>query len=130
VILVGEDDRVRIDEHSVEMRRDVRNLRLHDLHARRVHLCIQIERHGRLQCDDGHRTPHGSRAGRRCRSRCERGVLPEDRALELAQRIAGLQAELLEKRLARGAVGRECVGLTAGSVEREHELRMPSLPER
>ena len=53
----------------------------------------------------------------------ERVVLAEDRGLELAQLRAGVDAELLDEGLARGAVGGESIGLPAGTVEREHELR-------
>ena len=57
----------------------------------------------------------------------ERLVLAEDRGLELAQLRAGVDAELLDQRLARGAVGGERVGLPARAVEREHELRARAL---
>ena len=54
-------------------------------------------------------------------------VLAEDRGLELAELRAGIDAELLDERLARGAVGGERVGLPARAVEREHELRARAL---
>ncbi len=60
----------------------------------------------------------------------QRLVLPQDRGLELAQLRAGVDAELLDERLAGGAVGGERVRLPAGAVEREHELSARALAER
>ena len=52
----------------------------------------------------------------------ERLVLTEDRCFELAQVGPWIDAELLDERLPRGAVGGERVGLPARAVERKHEL--------
>ena len=52
----------------------------------------------------------------------QRLVLAQDRGLELAELGAGVDAELLDERLARAAVGGERVRLPAGPVEREHQL--------
>ena len=60
----------------------------------------------------------------------ERLVLAEDRGLELAELGARIDAELLDERLARGAVGGERVGLPSRAVEREHELRARALAQR
>ena len=71
---------------------------------------------------------------RRPRERClleqQRVVLAEDRGLELAELGAGVDAELLDEGLTRGAVRGERVGLPARAVEREHELRARALAER
>src|SRR5262249_57037155 len=58
----------------------------------------------------------------------ERRVLLEDRALELAQRVAGLDPELLHERPARALVDGERVGLSPGAVQREHQLATQALP--
>ena len=60
----------------------------------------------------------------------ERVVLAQDRGLELAELRAGIDAELLDESLARGAVGGERIGLAARAVEREHELRAGALAQR
>ena len=59
----------------------------------------------------------------------ERRVLLEDRALELPQRLAGLDAELLDERPARALVDGERVGLAAGAVERQHQLAADALAQ-
>ena len=60
----------------------------------------------------------------------ERGVLRQHRALELAQALARLDAELLDQPAAGVLVGLERLGLAVGAVEREHQLRAQVLPER
>ncbi len=70
------------------------------------------------------------RAGERRLLEEQRLVLAEDRRLELAQLGAGIDAELLDERLARCPVGRERVRLPARAVERKHELRPRPLAER
>ena len=52
----------------------------------------------------------------------ERRVLREDRPLELPQRLARLDPELVDERLARALIDRERVRLPAGAVERQHQL--------
>ena len=52
----------------------------------------------------------------------ERRLLPQDRPLELLQRRAGLDAELLDEQRPAVAVTRERLGLAAAAVERDHEL--------
>ncbi len=56
-------------------------------------------------------------------ARQQRLVLAEDRGLELLELRAGVDAELLEERLAGGSVGGERVCLAPRAVEREHQLR-------
>ena len=71
----------------------------------------------------------GASAGRRrggaagAAREVERRVLGEDRRLEALQLAPGVQAELLDERVAGAPVGVERVGLAAGAVEREHQLR-------
>ncbi len=57
-------------------------------------------------------------------------VLAEDRLLQLPQLGAGLQAELVEERLARGAVRLQRVRLAPRAVEREHQQSAEPFPER
>jgi hypothetical protein len=57
-------------------------------------------------------------------------VLAEDRLLELPQRRARLDPELVDEHPPRGLVGLERLGLPAGAVEREHQLAAETLPER
>ena len=62
------------------------------------------------------------RAGRGASRRSERGILAEDRPLELAQRGAGLDAELLDEGRTSLAVGVERLCLPARPVERDQSL--------
>src|SRR5262249_56123177 len=59
-----------------------------------------------------------------------RRVLPEDRALELLELGARLDPELVHERFARAPVDVERLRLTAGLVEREHQLAARPLAER
>ncbi len=49
----------------------------------------------------------------------ERRVLAENRLLELAELLAGLDAELLDERFARVLVRGERLGLPPGAIERK-----------
>jgi hypothetical protein len=53
--------------------------------------------------------------------RLERLVVPEDRRLELLQRLARLEAQLVDQHRTGVAVRGERLGLAAGAVEREHQ---------
>ena len=57
-------------------------------------------------------------------------ILDEDVPLELAENNPGLDPEVYREAVVRAAVRGERVGLTAGAVEREHELRPEPLAER
>ncbi len=70
------------------------------------------------------------RAGRVGGDVVERRVLLEDRPLEVAQRPARLDAELLHQRAARRLVGVERVALAAAAVEAQHQLPLEALAER
>ena len=60
----------------------------------------------------------------------QRRILREHRALELAQPLARLDAELLDERAPRVLVGLQRVGLAVGAVEREHQLGAQPLAVR
>ena len=60
----------------------------------------------------------------------ERGILVENRALELPERERRLDAERLHERAPRIAIRRERVRLPSRAVESEHELGAEALPER
>ncbi len=72
------------------------------------------------------RSPRRMRLGGRREGR----VVAEDPLLERAQLVSRLQAELLDERGARGAVGRERVRLAPRPVERQHQQRPGTLPQR
>ena len=57
------------------------------------------------------------------RGEVEPRILGQDRALELAQPLARLDAQLVGQRAAGVAVGLQRVGLPVGAVQREHQLR-------
>ena len=56
--------------------------------------------------------------------------MSEDCALELFERLARLEAELVDQRSPRTLVHGERVRLSSRAVEREHQLRAEPLPER
>ena len=60
----------------------------------------------------------------------ERGVVGEDRLVEVMQLGSRLDPELLDEDLARVAVGLQRVGLAAAAVQREHQLRVQPLAPR
>ena len=57
----------------------------------------------------------------------EVGGVGEDRLLEPSQLRARLEPHLVGEQAGTLAVGRECVDVAPGSVEREHELRAEAL---
>src|SRR5207237_10322806 len=68
--------------------------------------------------------------GRPPARRCfERGVVREDRLLELPERLAGLDPQLVDERAARSLVDGERLGLPARAVQRQHELGAQTLAE-
>ena len=67
------------------------------------------------------------------RRRCldsQRGVVPEDRPLELLKRRARVDSEPVDERPARVLVRLERLGLPAAPVQRRHQLAPESLAER
>ncbi len=98
------------------------------------HLFETLEQLGELGSapDEGTPAGWGARRGTRRRSGFELqpGILLEDRLLELAQLTAGLDPELLDKGGARLGVRVECLGLTAGAIQRQHELGPGTLAQR
>ena len=59
----------------------------------------------------------------------ERGILVENRALELPERERGFDAERLHERASRIAIRRERVRLPSRAIESEHELGAEALTE-
>src|SRR5207244_2582520 len=64
------------------------------------------------------------------RLQIERRVLVQDRQLERLERPPRLDAQLLDERAAGLLVGGERLGLTAGTVERDHQLGPQLFTER
>ncbi len=91
---------------------------------RERHRLDDVDEEDRDEPPELHRRP-----GERRLLEQQRLVLAEDRGLELAELRAGVDAELLDERLARAAVGGERVRLPAGAVEREHQLRARPLAQ-
>ncbi len=60
----------------------------------------------------------------------ELGVVGEDRRLESLQLGARLDPELADQHLPGAREGLECLGLTPGSVQRDHQLTPPPLAQR
>jgi len=60
----------------------------------------------------------------------ERRVLTEDRSLQVMQRAARLDAELIDKKGARVSIHSESLGLTARAIQGEHQLASKPLAER
>ena len=61
--------------------------------------------------------------------RIERRVMGQDRLLERAQVGPRLDADLLDQRVARAAVGLERVGLAPAAVERQHQRTVQALAQ-
>ena len=112
-------------------RRDARDRARHRLEvaAENRRQCLGIERLGqRHRLDDVDEQDRDEsaelhrRTGERRLLEQERLVLAENRGLELAELGPGIDAELLDERLACVAIRGERVGLAARAVESEHEL--------
>ena len=94
----------------------------------------RVERVGFGWCEEqralgrwsGLRGPHSPGIVRRRQIR----VLPEDRRLELLQRLARLEAQLVGELAPGLAVRLERLGLALAAVEREHQLVPEPLPQR
>ena len=67
--------------------------------------------------------------GRRVRD-VERGILPEDRPLQLLERRARVDPELVDESPARLLVGVQRLGLPTRPVERRHQIHPEALAER
>ena len=80
------------------------------------------------------RRPPGGDALRRLDHRLvrpvQRRVLPQDLVMQAPQLRAGLDADLLDERRPRLAVGVQRVGLPPGAVQREHALGVEALAQR
>ena len=98
------------------------------------HLVLRVERAAvaddrQLDGDDGHPTPLPLRHARG-RRQGERQLVAQDAALELADRRAGLEPELLAEAAAQVLVGVQGVGLSPGAVLRRHQLGGEPLVQR
>ena len=71
---------------------------------------------------------HGARTWRP--TAFELGVVGEDRLLESLQLRARVDPELTDQHLPGACEGLECLGLTPGSVQRDHQLTPPPLAQR
>ena len=67
---------------------------------------------------------------RRCRRQVELGVLQQDALVQLLQRPAGFDPELIDEDRSGIAVGSERLGRPLGPVEREHPLGPEVLAQR
>src|SRR5215213_5216491 len=67
---------------------------------------------------------------RRRSAEVELRVLPQDRAVQLLEAAARIDAELVHEHTARVVVGLKGLRLTPGAVEREHQLTPKTLAER
>src|SRR5439155_23375392 len=89
-------------------------------------------RNERQDSDSGHRPRQPSLADPQTFStrRVEARVMLQDPPLELVELGAGLEAELIREPLPGCSQSGQRVGLTAGSVERKHQLTQEPLPQR
>ncbi len=92
----------------------------------------RIEARGTLDVREEERRRAGRRParGRPGRRRRERLVLLEDRPLEPAQLLTGLEPELLVEQPAAGLIDGERVRLAPAPVEGDHQLAAEALPQR
>ncbi len=112
----------RGDRLEVALQHDPERLGIQRLCER--HRLHDVDEEDRDQPAELHRRLGGCSLGQ------ERGVLSEDRGLELLELGAGLETELLGERRARRAIRGERVGLTPRAVEREHQQLAQPLPQR
>ena len=89
---------------------------------------VQAGSRARHEHDRARRDRYGGRA--LLRRELQRRILSEDGPLELLQRRARLDPQLLDERAARRAVRVERFGLPTGAVQREHELAPQALAQR
>jgi hypothetical protein len=91
-----------------------------------VMVATQQGRRGDREQWCGERRRWYGRGTRRCLE-LQRRVVGQDRRLEALELRAGIEAQILDQRMASALVGLERVGLSAAAVEREHELRVQPL---
>ena len=109
--------------HQLEVARDQLPIDL------RIEIRRETRRIDEIAEEDGDRSAirssvHSHRAG--C---SQRSVLPENRLLQRAQFLAGLEPELVHQHAARVLVCLERVGLPSRAVERQHQLRPEAFPQ-
>ena len=107
-------DRVEVDGHHLAIRLGVES------HGEPRRVDDVAEEDGDDAAGLSRLGPHGARAR-------ERGVLLEDHALERAQLLAGLEAQLDVERATRIVIGGERIALPSCAVQREHELSAQAL---
>ena len=78
----------------------------------------------------GERGPHRGKARARPRRSAERGILPEDRPLELLELLARVDAQVLDEHAACVLVGGEGLRLPPRLVQGEHQERAEVLAVR
>ena len=78
--------------------------------------------------EDRHPSP-GTSGQRGNPGRRDRGVLPEDRLLELAELGARLDPEVVDEDRACRPIRLECIRLSPRAIERQHQLGTKALPE-
>ena len=130
VLLVDEDERKPVSGERVVMPGNA----VDDLGGPRgdpvVLLCIEVERNRRRDDERGRRATC-ARAGRPAVAASpKRLVLVQHRTLELAQSLAGLEAELVAQIRPRLAERLERIRLPARAVESEHQLLAPPFARR
>jgi hypothetical protein len=84
-------------------------------------------KHERPRANEQAATPARRAAAR---GEVERRILPQDRLLEFAQRLAGLDSQLVHEAVARFRIHPQRFRLSPGAVEREHQLPPQPLPQR
>ena len=102
--------------------------------ARRVVTSRASRRRGAQRRELGRRgrrsSSRSAAAPARAARQVERRVLHQDHPLERRAAAGPAEAELVGERAARGAVGRERLGLAAGAVQRDHQLPPRPLAQR
>ena len=107
----GADERDQPDVAPAQQRPDLLSIR------------VAAKRPGRRQGQ-----PARTRLGRLRRSHGKVGILRKDRALEVAQTLARLDAQILDQGLASVLIGLERSRLPLAAVQSEHQLGTESLP--
>jgi hypothetical protein len=85
---------------------------------------------GRLRRQLRRDHPTGGRRARPCGRRRQLGVIGQDAPLQLAELLAGFQAQLLHQHPTRPLVGLQRLRPAAAPVQRQHVQRPQPLPQR
>ena len=95
-----------------------------------LEVLVAAEQRRRRERAAARRRRGGGAAPARRRVELERRVVGEDRGLQALELAARVEPEVLDQRVAGAPVGLQRVGLAAGAVEREHQLRVQALAVR